>query len=103
MDALSVICKQEPVLRGYAQPCRFVGSIKSQSRLNQERTGCGAQDGQGAPYSDFLGFPLSKEYGNHSLALRIRSPMEPKDKLTPSIVNPKWRIPDSVRIHRKEH
>ena len=29
--------------------------------------------------------------------------MESKDKLTRSIVNPQWRIPHSVKIHRKEH
>ena len=67
MNALSVICKQELVLRGYDQPYRFVGSIKSRARLNQERTERGARRARGA----VLGFPgvsAKKECGIHSLA-----------------------------------
>jgi hypothetical protein len=57
MNPLSVICKREPLLLStpskYDQPYRFVDSFNSRASLNQERTECGAQDGQGSPCLDF--------------------------------------------------
>jgi len=66
MNTLRVICKRDQSFE--VRPAiPFCGNIKSLARLNQERTGCGAQDGQGM-YLGFPGVSANKECGIHALA-----------------------------------